>query len=324
LLFILNSKSEQKTNENQSELSSSSQPNRVITSSSDNDPETFLLIQQIKSLKDENETLKLNLERTDLLKAQYEELVRTSELSDDDKHKFLVNSLERCHQFESNLVFYERKFKFLLEENDKLNVEIRALKVASIELKTDLKMEALEKSSIVIEETSENSNELFNIQLELQQVRTELNGFCTNILKNIKSLDEENILQIDTEKLSQIAILEPNLSTNFITRNEFDALAFNLSRMQETIKAHEAKEKHFEEIAKVAQQQLKSQQLMLSQFSDDEIVARHLIVDLQSQSNENYLLAKTVRDLKVGKFYFKIKINKNSLLFRLPRIMRIV
>lgn len=265
--------------------------------------EVYRLSLQNKNLLEENETLIANL---DVLKAHYDELVKTSELSDDDKHKLLMKSVERCQQFETNLKIYERKIEFLLAENDNLHAELRALKVTSIELKNDVKMEIIEKPKFsIVEEVQLNSEEITNIQDELQQVRSELNGFCLSVLKNIKSLDEENILKMDTEKLSQIAILETNVATNFITRQELDALTSNQKKMQETIKAHEAKEKYFEEIARVAQYQLKSQQLMLSQFSDDEIIARHLIVDLQSNSNESYLLTKTVRDLKVRyKKYF--------------------
>lgn len=37
----------------------------------------------------------------------------------------------------------------------------------------------------------------------------------------------------------------------------------------------------------------------MSQFSDDEISARYLIVDLQSQTDDNYLLAKTTCELQL-------------------------
>lgn len=254
---------------------------------------------RIKNLLDENEELKIRLDKMALIRQQYEELVRSSELSDDDKQNLLMKCLERCHEFENSIKVYERKFEFLRAENDQLHAEVRMLKVTSVELKNAIKMENLEKSQTNHEIFLDNNEDIQTIQDELQQVRTELNCLCFNVLKNIKSMDDENLLKLDKENFSKIAIIETDFSTNFITRNELDALKSNLVKMQETISAHETKEKHFEELAKIAQNQLKSQQLMLSQFSDDEIVARHLIVDLQSQSNENYLLAKTVRDLKV-------------------------
>lgn len=254
---------------------------------------------RIKNLVDENQELKYQLEKITLIRQQYVELVRSSELSDDDKQNLLMRCLERCHAFENKIKIFERKFEYLLAENDQLHAEIRALKIASVQLRGDIQMENLTKSQPCHEILSDNNEDIQTIQEELQQVRTELNCLCFNVLKNIKSIDNENILKLDMEKFTKIAILEVDLSTNFITRNEFDSLKSNLVKMQETISAHEVKEKHFEELAKIAQYQLKSQQLMLSQFSDDEIVARHLIVDLQSKSNENYLLAKTVRDLKV-------------------------
>lgn len=268
--------------------------------------ETLQLKVLISALSEENEAIKLDFEKIQHVKEQYEELVRSSELCDDDKHRLLVKSLERCHEFETNLKVYERQIDYLKNENDNLYREMKFLKVSSLELANDLKMEILSKAEEMIaiqmdENDVDGKDDIFSVEEELHQLRFELNGLCFNVLKNIKSLDADGVLDIDKEKLSKLTILENNIATSFITRQEFESMKTKLRKMQETINAHEVRERHLEELTKIAQHQLKSQQLMLSQFSDDEIASRHLIVDLQSQSNENYLLTKTTRDLKIAK-----------------------
>ncbi|KAG5681609.1 hypothetical protein PVAND_011025 [Polypedilum vanderplanki] len=268
--------------------------------------ETLQLKLLIEKLSNENDEMKLNLEKMTRLQEQYEELVKSSELSDDDKHQLLVKSLERCHEFESNLQTYERKIDFLMNENDNLHREMKMLKVSSLELVNEMKMEILNKTeemvTIDMDENEENENDISTVEEELQRLRLELNGFCFNVLKNIKTLDSENILEnLNMEQLSNVTIIENNLTTTFITRRELDSLKLTLAKLKETIKAHETREKHLEELTKIAQHQLKSQQLMLSKFSEDEIVTRHLLVDLQSQSDDNYLLTKTTRELAMAK-----------------------
>lgn len=296
-------------------LNDSTEPSQYISKplmlssplSSHSESEVLQLKLLVKDLSEKNEEFEGELEKMKILERNYEELVKCSELCDDDKNELLLRSLQRCHEFETNLKGYERKIEFLKSENDNLYGELKVLKLSSMELINDLKMEILQKSQELNEISVQQENgagdevNVMELKTELQFIRSQLNGICFNVLKNIKSIDSENILKIDVEKLLNVTILENDFSTSFITRQEFNTMKFKIYKMQETIKAHESKENHLEELTKVTQSQLKSQQLMLSQFSDDEISARHLIVDLQSQSHDNYLLAKTTRELKISK-----------------------
>ena len=279
----------------------------VAVSSENLDAEILELKNVVKELSEKNDKLISDLVKMKVLENNYEELIRSSELCDDDKNQLLVRSLNRCHEFETNLKVYERKIDFLKSENDNLYSELQSLKLSSLSLIGDLKMEVLEKcqeiNELELSHAGGNIEDLdvTELRMELQQIRAQLNGFCFDVLKNIKTIDDENILKINMDQLSNVAIVENNLSTTFITREEFNSMKSQLHHLKETIKAHETKENHLEELTKITQSQLKSQQLLLSQFSDEEISARHLIVDLQSQSNEKYLLAKTTRELKFAK-----------------------
>lgn len=276
----------------------------ILPSPVESESEILKLKHLIKDLSERNENFEEELEKMKILERNYEELVRSSELCDDDKNQLLVRSLQRCHEFETNLSTFERKIEFLKTENDQLHEELKALKFSTLNLVSDLKMTFLEKSEefeILDETSSTDDSDVNELRSELQQIRTQLSGFCYEVLKNVKSIDNENIIGIDVEKLSNICVVENDLSTSFITRQEFISMKAKVTNMQDSIKAHEVKENHLEEVIKITQSQLKSQQLMLSQLSDHEISARHLIVDLQSKSNEDYQLAKATRDLKFAK-----------------------
>lgn len=278
---------------------------KVIEIISSDESEISKLKEVVKDLSDKNETINGELEKMRILERNYEELVRSSELCDDDKNQLLVRSLHRCHEFETNLMTYERKIDFLMCENDQLIKELKVLKLSMPEIVGDLKLEILEKSQEMFglhhEDSAVDEIEMNDMRSDLQQIRAQMNSFCSEALKNIQTIDTENVLKIKPDQLTNLTILENNHSTSFITRDEFNSLKSQLAKQTETIKAHENRAKHLEELTKITQSQLKSQQLMLSQFSDEEITARHLIVDLQSQSNDMYLLAKTTRELKSAK-----------------------
>ncbi|KAL7039478.1 hypothetical protein ACKWTF_009920 [Chironomus riparius] len=334
LFYILNLRNNMKTSSSKTlnKVTSSANTfesddkNKSVEKNREAVDETLKLKLLIKDLSDENEAIRLELVKRQHVEEQYEELVTSSKLCDDDKYRLMVKSLERCHEFESNLEIFERKIDFLNNENDNLHHEIRKIKVSSIEVMNDMKMEILRKTEKLltvnaINEDENEKEEIKQLEEELHEMRFKLNGLCFNVLKNLKTLDENNVLKIETEKFSNLAILENNLTTSFMTRSELNEMKSKLLRMQETINMNQIREKHLEELTKISQQQLKAQQLMLTQFSDDEIASRHLIVDLQSQSNENYLLTKTARDLKISKENEEhLKLENDKLKFEIKTI----
>ncbi|CRL02221.1 CLUMA_CG015577, isoform A [Clunio marinus] len=304
LLYILNIRNKRapfpENSESQSYVHlSSPQTSRRLE---DAEAEIIQLKNVVKGLSDQNENYVVNLEKMKILEINYEELVRSSELCDGDKHHLLIKSLHRCHEFETNMRIFGRKIDFLKNENDYLHSELRRLKISSMTLINDVRIKFLEKNEYLGEVADDKEiDEIVELQEELQIIRTKLNGLCLDVLKNIKTIDDGKTLNIDVEKLSDVTVLENNFTTSFITRQELESMKSQLMTLQEKIRDHKIKENNLEELTKIIQSQLKSQQLMLSQFTDEEISARHLIVDLQSQSNENYLLTKATRELKISK-----------------------
>lgn len=259
-------------------------------------------------LSNHNDRLEVESEQTLTLKNQYNELMQTFESSGDEKDQLLASSLKRCNEIELNLKICDRKIDFLKNENDNLINNLKTLKFDQIKLMTDLKVEIMENNNHV-ENTSlstaivndEDSEKFESIFLEFQKIKLELNALCCNMLKNVQNLDSDNLLQIDLTAVSHITLLENSLSTTFITRHEYKDMQNQIQKLQNEVQKLRTSELTLKELAKITQSQLLSQQQLIAKFSDDEISARHLIVDLQSQSNEKYLLTKTQTELNVAK-----------------------
>ncbi len=265
----------------------------------------------IVELSEKNENLNEDLSELQTVKNQYNELLNSLNLSEDEREKLFIDNLQRCLDIEVSIKNYERKVEFLKNENDQFFEELKMLKSDQITLMHELKLEMSDKNKM-IEELKLNSpklsedeiNEDFgleNFNCELQQIKVELSGLCFNILKNIKTIDIENLLNIDLSNFENVTLLENNLSTSLITREEYNNLKNENKKVQSELEKCKLNEKFLEELAKITQSQLLSQQQMIAKISDDEILTRHLLVDLQAKNNDNYLLTKAQRELNLAR-----------------------
>lgn len=274
-------------------------------------------IEQLKTLvadlSDKNEILNTELSELESAKEQYEEILKSLDLSDEEREKVFIENLQRCLEIKANIKSYERKIEFLKNENDQFSKELKMLKLDQIAILHDIKLEMSEKNKAMDELKLKSSkllddeiNEDFgleNFSCELQQIKVELSGLCFNILKNIKTIDTENLLNVDLNNLENITLLENNLSTSLITREEYNNLKNENTKLRSELEKCKVNEKCLEELAKITQSQLLSQQQLIAKFSDDEISTRHLLVDLQAKNKDNYLLTKAQKELNLAKMH---------------------
>lgn len=273
-----------------------------VVKMSDYNVEVDKLKQIIADLSEQNDEISTRLDQMKIIEKNYEELLRSSQLSDDDKNKLMVKSLQRCHEFETNLATYERKIEYLNKENDVLFKELNSIKLSAMETIHELQIHNFEKLNGLTDEIEidnlqeEDTIELDTLRSELQDVRSQLSTLCLNVLNTAKTIDNQ-----DKKFIENVSVIEKNLTASVITRQELNHMEKKISILEETIKKKQQREKQLDELVRVMNTQLKSQQLLLSQFSDNEISTRHLIVDLQSRSNESHLIAKTTKELQVTK-----------------------
>lgn len=267
----------------------------------------------IGELSDKNDELTSEVESLQLVKKQYNDILANFENSENDRDKVFIKNIHRCNEIELSIKSYERKIDYLRNENEQISNELKSLKFENVKILNQLRQEICEKDRIIdslklmvpkkdFDEDNDDEMQLENLNFELQQIKVELNGLCFNILKNIKTIDNENLLNLDLENLNNLTLLENDLSSSIITRQEYMDMKNKIQKLRNEVESYKINEKSLKEMAKITQAQLVSQQQLIASFADEEISTRHLIVDLQSQSNEKYLLTKIQREFNMGWF----------------------
>ncbi|EDS44104.1 conserved hypothetical protein [Culex quinquefasciatus] len=265
----------------------------------------------IEELKNERDRLVQSNDELAVTKRMYEELLQFTRSTDDEKDRLLVETLDRLKHIESNICAYQRKIDYLKAENDNLHNAMRVIKVDHLNVLHGLKTELARKSSTLRKmesqsesvEKSGSSSELDSIERlegEIERMKLETANFYTIFLKNIQEVDKENMIELEYDTLSRFGLVDANLAIEFIPKEEFKRTKHQLQSIEEDLKRQTTKNGHLQELLKVSQEQIRSQQTLLSKYADEEISLRHLVADLQSSSNEKYLLAKIQKELDLA------------------------
>ncbi|XP_053687102.1 centrosomal protein cep290 [Sabethes cyaneus] len=266
------------------------------------------LNEQIDSLKEEREQLLKSNDELQAMKKMYDELLQYVKSTDNEKDHLLVKTLDRMKQIESNISTFQRKVEFLKADNDNMHNTLRTIKQEHLNVlhglkselvhhKTELKRAKQSLENHAANEANSDSEAIERLEKEITQMKLETTNFYAIFLKNIQEVDKENLLDLEYDRLSRFGLVESNLTVDFITKNEFKKLKLQLKTAEEELRRQTIKCGHLEELLTVSQEQIRSQQMLIAKFSDEEISLRHLVADLQSSSNEKYLLVKTQKEL---------------------------
>ncbi|XP_062542692.1 centrosomal protein Cep290 [Armigeres subalbatus] len=267
---------------------------------------------QIESLKEERDQLLKENDDLVVTRNLYEELLQFTKSTDNEKDRILVDTLERLKTIESNICAFQRKVEFLKAENDNMHNAMRAIEVDHLNVLHGLRTELARRNSTVkkLEQqtsaeghsvSSPDSESIGKLETEIERMKLETANFYTIFLKNIQEVDKDNLLQLGYENLSRVGLVESNLAIDFIPKEEFKRMMKQIRTSEEELKRQHIKNGHLEELLKISQEQIRSQQGLISKFSDEEISLRHLVADLQSSSNEKYLLVKTQTELDAAR-----------------------
>ncbi|XP_055530265.1 centrosomal protein cep290 [Wyeomyia smithii] len=266
------------------------------------------LTEQIDSLKEEREQLLKSNDELQTMKKMYDELLYYIKSTDNDKDLLLVQTLDRMKQIESNICTFQRKVEYLKADNDNMHNTLRTIKQEHLNvlhgLKSDLArnkaaLKRAEQSleSNVANDASIDSETIERLEKEIARMKLETTNFYTIFLKNIQEVDKENLLDLEYDYLTRFGLVDSNLTVDFMPKSEYKKLKLQLRTAEEELREQTIKCGHLEELLTVSQEQIRSQQMLISKFSDEEISLRHLVADLQSSSNEKYQLVKTQKEL---------------------------
>uniref|UniRef100_A0A1B0CJF3 Uncharacterized protein n=1 Tax=Lutzomyia longipalpis TaxID=7200 RepID=A0A1B0CJF3_LUTLO len=246
----------------------------------------------------------------DSLKQQGEELKQLREilsLSEDERDRNLLKKSEEYSKLNGEIQENRRKLEFLMVDYENAAEELkherrdRILLIAEMEKELvgrrtrirDLQEEISSLHREISHQVPENEHKKLLNALQASQTQ-----ISTGILQNLPSLDKQKLLQEDTEVLKDFAVVDSNLTSDFMTRQEFLDMKYETRKAKDELTRLQSEKKHLEEVLKVTQQQISSQHDLLTHYSDEEISLRHLVVDLQCSGSEKQLLARSAREIE--------------------------
>ncbi|XP_035906376.1 centrosomal protein cep290 [Anopheles stephensi] len=271
------------------------------------------LTERNEQLRVENERLLSVQDELQVTQKLYNEMLHITRASDSEKDRLLVQTVDRLKDIESGVCTLQRKVDFLKADNDNLHNSLRQIKSEYLNLLHDLRLELAKKSGEVkqmqrvaggekedsFDSTDCSSDQVEKLESELTRMRHEATNLYNIFLKNIQEVDKDQLLDVDYGKVNQLSIVDNSLTVEFVTKEEYKRLKDRLAGLERELNRELVRNGHLEELLTVSNEQIRSQQSLISKYSEEEVSLRHLVVDLQSESNEKYLLARTNKELEL-------------------------
>ncbi|XP_053665459.1 centrosomal protein cep290 [Anopheles marshallii] len=266
------------------------------------------LTERNEQLRTENERLLAVQDELHVTQKLYNEILHITSASESEKDRLLVQTVDRLKDIESGVCALQRKVDFLKADNDNLHNTLRQIKSEYLNLLHDLRLELARKSTELkqTQATGTHKEDSFEsmdsdlvekLESEMMRMKFEATNIYNIFLKNIQEVDKDQLPDVDYGKLNQLTIVDNNLAVEFITKDEHKRMKDRLNELERELNRELVKNGHLEELLKVSNDQIRSQQSLISKYSEEEVSLRHLVVDLQSESNEKYLLARANKEL---------------------------
>ncbi|XP_040155929.1 centrosomal protein cep290 [Anopheles arabiensis] len=268
------------------------------------------LMEKNEQLRVENERLLTAQDELQVTQKLYTEMLHITNASENEKDRLLVQTVDRLRDIESGVCTLQRKVDFLKAENDNLHNSLRQIKSEHLNLLHELRLQLATRSSELKQPEaidgakggsfdSLDSDQIEKLESELMRMKSEATNIYNIFLKNIREVDKDHLLEVDYSKLNQLSIVDNSLAVEFVTKDEYKRMKDRLDGLERELQRELVKSGHLEELLKVSNEQIRSQQSLISKYSEEEVSLRHLVVDLQSASNEKYLLARANKELEL-------------------------
>lgn len=249
--------------------------------------ELKIILTQFKENPSSSTLLISTNENEQQLKIDYNKCNKKLQFLNDD-YNLLLN-IHRKSKEQFNLILYEMKKELL--ETKKL---ISQLKLQLQQPINNLMAEN-QKNKWIIDENLKMKEEILILKFNLSKLSTQF-------LKNIQNMHTENLFNIDFTKINTIGIITDNFPLEYITKIEYCNLQNNLNTLKNENSQLNIANKHMEKLLQIFQEQLHSQQNIYRKYSEEEINLKHLIVDLQCENNEKFIIIKKEREIEQLKY----------------------
>ncbi|XP_055378417.1 centrosomal protein cep290 isoform X3 [Condylostylus longicornis] len=303
-ISCLNNQIEKTIESEKSTESIKKQPTDFLTMVVERSFEQETYKKELGKLIDKNRNLQLEIEALRTYKIQFLEMLEEMKKSEKEIVGYCSSIVERSTDSELKLKNCIKKYEFLKEDFDKTLTDFKFSENINISLISDLKKQINNKKhEINLIKLVENKRKLSHVPkdeiLVLKKKYTEISNQLA-ILMSTFFKDNEGRSLIGGISIN-MGIIKDDMQLDFITWEEFENLKNYNKILQEDNNNLKLNCKQLEENIIINQEQIKSQQKLISEITDNHIDLRHLVADLQSSSEEKFLVTKAYRDLEILK-----------------------
>lgn len=270
-------------------------------------------IAELRSAIDEttaqSRSFELKCFEIDILRTQIVELTDTLQSSKDEQELLLAKQYEEIIRCRTDLLVERKKTKFLHDDCHRMRKQSKADKEMANRIQFEMQKELIQNGKLIAKLNQDRhltnkqpkqtldhgtDNELIRLKVQL--------GKCTELfVRHLPSIDVQNVLRLPINELEQYAVVDGKLAVELLAKDEYLGLKERCASLEKHNQDLTIRSQHLNDLLAVHRQQIRSQQQFLAKSSEDEISLRHLVVDMQSESNEKYIIAKSTRELEERK-----------------------
>uniref|UniRef100_A0A1B0FAW9 Centrosomal protein cep290 n=1 Tax=Glossina morsitans morsitans TaxID=37546 RepID=A0A1B0FAW9_GLOMM len=254
----------------------------------------------------EKRQLEQEIDELKIYRKHYEELYLHMKASDLEVMQACAELTEKTAKLETDLMKAEKCLQYLKEDLDNNLGELKEKQMFWLEKESKYKMNIknLEHESEHLKREKENC---FSIYCYSKEEYLSLQKSFTKNLMKLSLVTEEILSGKSTDSINipdlsiDYGIIVDNYQLDVIPLEEFEKENKLNKEFQEQKTEMLKNTAHLESLLVIAREQIQSQQKLLNDITDNHISLRHLVADLQSTSEEKFLIAKMQRDLDNAK-----------------------
>lgn len=208
----------------------------------------------------------MKVEELKIYESQFIELTEASKVSDETKDSLLAEQIEQMAQLKGTINREEKKNKFAQEDYEGLNKIYKHTKEKHNRLMFELRKELIESRKMLSEtrikqQKSEptvaaDKNENAALRSELNELKNKTSYLSSKIVKNIKTLDDENETGLNFDRIEKLGVVRNNFVVDFITKAEYEELEGRcnvLTTRNDELTVHS---NHLEKLLNLSQEQV--------------------------------------------------------------------
>lgn len=209
----------------------------------------------------------MKVEELKICESQLIELTEASKASDETKDSVLAEQIAQTVQLKDTISREEKKSKFAQDDYEGLNKIYKHSKEKHNRLVYELRKELIESRRMLSETqikqkqaaepfVAGDQNEISALRCELNNLKNKTSYLNSAIVKNIKTLDDENDTGLNLERIEKLGVVRNNFVVDFITKTEYEELQSRcnaLATRNDELTVHSS---HLEKLLSLSQEQV--------------------------------------------------------------------